>query len=122
MKIKNIISILFLSVLLMSFKHKQYSPSKKTINIYKKHRFYFSIPSNLGTGYQWKLYDTTNVKLLSHTAKSNPNTLQSADLEIFKLRPLKKGKFALCFYYVRIFEIPIDTAHAKKITQKINIK
>ena len=122
MKLKNIAGILFLSVMLLSFKHKHYYPSKKTIIIYKKKWFSFSLPSNSGTGYQWEMYDTTNFKLMSHTSKSNPDILQSSDLEIFKLRPLKKGNFQLCFYCIRIFETPVDTVNAKKIIQKIIIK
>ena len=106
----------------MSFKPRHYSHSKKTITVYKKHWFYFSIPANLGTGYQWKMFDKTKFKVLSRTSKLNPDSLQSVDLETFKVQPLKKGKFKLRFYYVRVFETPIDIAHADKIIQKINIK
>ncbi len=99
-----------------------YSATASTLMIKKNKTFLFSLPSNLGQGYQWTLLDTTHFKILDHKAVSNPNKEESTDLEIFKLKGEKKGTYMLHFYYLRPFDEKPDTSSAKKISQPITIQ
>jgi len=81
------------------------------------------IPSNLGTGHQWILPDTSKFGILEHTSITNPDTSESTDLEIFKLMPKqKKGLYRITFYSMRPFDKNPDTANAKKIIKAIALK
>lgn len=84
--------------------------------------FSYSIPSNLGTGFQWTLKDTSKVKILDHFAKSNGTKSAYTDMEVFKLKCGIKGKHTLMFYYLRPFYKIIDTSNVKVLYQKIRVK
>jgi len=83
----------------------------------------FEIPSNLGQGYQWQLFDTSRFSILEHSSRPNPDTLVSTDLEKFVLRSKgDKGKFILVFYLRRPFDPIEDTVHSAKTIKKVIIK
>ena len=81
------------------------------------------IPSNLGSGHQWRLLDTSQFSVVEHTSISNPDTSQSTDIEIFKLKAKsKKGVYKLTFYNIRPFDKSLDTITSKKYVKAIIIK
>ncbi|MBT2560650.1 protease inhibitor I42 family protein [Pedobacter sp. ISL-68] len=85
--------------------------------------FHVEIPSNLGRGYQWKLADTVNYKVLSHDSKPNIDKSQATDIELFEITTSKKkGSHQIVFYYLRPFEKNIDTANAEKFVKIIFVK
>jgi len=102
--------------------HSYIYNAARTILVRPRQTFRLSIPSNLGSGYQWVLVDTSYAKVLSHTSVQNPHRKESTDLEVFTLRPLKKGRTGLVFYNLRPFDANKDTLAAKKIIQKIKIR
>jgi predicted secreted protein len=80
------------------------------------------IPSNLGKGYQWMLFDTLGNSVLSHDSRSNPNKTESSDIEIYKIKFHRSGTYILNFYRLRPFDKTFDTTSAQQITKTIVIK
>jgi hypothetical protein len=100
--------------------HPHYTPSSTKLVARVNRNFYFTIPSNLGQGYQWKLVDTSIVRIRAHSAKANPHPEASTDLETFTLCAAKRGRVTLSFYLLRPFAP--DTAGAKNLIRSILIK
>ncbi|MFT3910534.1 MAG: protease inhibitor I42 family protein [Ferruginibacter sp.] len=100
---------------------QQYIPRHK-IKVKKNKQFNYEIPSNLGNGYSWTLSDTTNIKILEHSSRSNKVSSEFSDIEVFKLVCLRKGKYLMTFYYSRVFDKDKDISKLKKIHQKIIVK
>ena len=74
------------------------------------------MPSNLSSGYMWQLPDTSGVSIIDHTSKSNPNQKQSNDIEVFNLKPKRKGAFPITFYKKRPFDPWTDSSQLEKQT------
>ena len=112
----------FLLLLAISSCTVQSGKTGSTIKSHVRVPLTIEIPSNLGEGHQWMLFDTTAFRVVSHDSKTNPDKTQSTDLEVYELLPLQKGNFQLTFYYLRPFDKVLDTANAKKTTKTISIK
>jgi hypothetical protein len=115
--------LVFIFVFIQSSLSQNFIAGKqKLIRIKINRIFSYSIPSNLGTGFQWTIIDTSVFKVKDHTSKSNGISAKYTDTEIFKLIGTAKGLYKLRFMLLRPFDKVPDTANAKVIVQKIKIK
>jgi hypothetical protein len=89
----------------------------KSGDIYK-----IDIPSDLGSGHQWVILDSSQFSIVSHTAVSNPDPHISSDIETYKLRFERSGYYLVKLYYLRVFDKVKDTANSKKIIKTILVK